>query len=325
MGVNKNAYKRYLIIDELVSRGCYNREELFNQLNIELEISGNEPVSIETLDVDLKDMRRDFNIPILNSRTRGYYYPQAGYRHFGGKELSKEEVRAIAFSASLVGGISEVSLARKAKEILYRLCAKYTTIREELQVVSVEKNDAGLEWLEPLIDAKVKKKAVIIEYGMSKKKSERIYFSVYDIRLFGDQWVVTGFSATKDSVESVALETITGVRNAVGVSYRDNDIFNGEEYFKHWTGIPSHDVNPVKVTFWASTDCIDYLKKHPIHQSQIIVREENGGFMIEMTVCISEDLLVKMMGLGSKVKVIEPMMLVNEFREQTQKMKDYYS
>lgn len=328
MGTTKNALKRYLIIDELVSKGGLSRKDLFRKLNQRLKSSDSESVSIETLDVDIRNMKKEFNAPIKNSKSIGYHYQEEGYRHLQNNQLSEAEVRALDFSLSILAEKNHVTLIREARTILNKIYRKASNGTQSHQVMLSDTSMTvqGVEWLAPLHEAILNKKCVVIDhYSLRQKKVVKHYFSPYALREYRGLWYVIGYTAIKGLVYNLALDRVRDVRDAIGTSYKLDESFDLKKYFKHSVGITTSREKPVKVIFWANADSYYFLKVQPVHQSQKILKEEKGGFILELTVYLGEELFINLMGLGSRIKVLEPPELVEQFREHSKKMKDYYS
>lgn len=327
MPINKNAYLRYRIIDELISTRNYQRLDLLDKLNERLELENGAAVSKETLDNDLKILRSHFKAPIQFNRSRGYHYEQKGYRVFT-NELDKSEIRALDFAIDVLNGNSHIALIREAQTVLNKIFRKASQHQGERRVIISESNldVQGVEFLEPLHTAILDKKCVIIEHrSLRQKKVVRHYFSPYALKEFKGLWYVVGYSAEKEMVINLALDRIKEVREPTGVSYHQDQEFNLSRYYRHSVGITTlPSGRPSKVTFWVSTESVYFINIQPLHGTQRMIEENEKGATFQMEVYLSEELLIALMGLGSRIKVLEPAALVSSIRDHVTKMKRHY-
>ena len=66
------------------------------------------------------------------------------------------------------------------------------------------------------------------------------------------------------------------------------------------------DAVPQVVELWVDNSEYPYLKTKPIHKSQKLVREENGGKIISLHVIVNIELMMALLSYGDYVKVLAP-------------------
>lgn len=327
MPINKNAYLRYQILDELISRGNIERQHLLDELNERLEEQGSTAVAIETLDGDIRFLKKEFKAPIICSRQRGYYYDDPGYRAFTNK-LEKAEIKALDFAINVLNGNSHIALVREAQSVLNKIFRKATERKMEVSTIFSESRlqVQGVEYLEPLHEAILEKKCILIEHrSLRQKKIVKHHFSPYALKEYRGLWYVIGFSEEKEFTINLALDRIKAVRDAIGLSFHQDPEFNLNRYFKHSIGITTlQSGKPSKVRFWASTDSVYFLKIQPLHATQRITEEDEKGAILQMDVYLSEELTISLLGLGSRIKILDPPELIQSVKSHVAQMKKYY-
>jgi predicted DNA-binding transcriptional regulator YafY len=328
MPINKNAYLRYRILDELISQGNIERQHLLDELNLRLEGQGGTSVAIETLDGDIRFLKQEFKAPIICSRKRGYYYEEEDYRIFT-NELEKAEIKALDFAINVLNGNSHIALIREAQSVLNKIFRKATERKREGSTIISESNlqVQGVEFLEPLHEAILEEKCIIIEHrSIRQKKIVKHYFSPYALKEYRGLWYVIGYSAEKEFTINLALDRIKIVRDVAGVSFYRDPAFNLNRYFKHSIGITTlQSGKPSRVRFWVSADSVYFLKIQPLHATQRIMEEDEKGAVVQMDVYLSEELTISLLGLGSRIKVLDPPELIASVKVHVEKMKKFYS
>ncbi len=321
MPLNKNAYLRYLAIDRLLSKRKFSRDQLLKRINSELNLN----ITKFTIDKDLKFLKDHFKAPIKPSKD-GLYYADPEFT-IAGVELSKAEQRALEFAVGVLDGAGDSELVQEAQTIINKIFRKSNTSKSEKKYISsdVSLNVIGLDWLSPLYDAILEKSCIIIEYNSTRqKKVVKHVFSPYLLKEYAGMWYVIGYSEEKAFTIVMALDRIKAIRRA-NVGYHIDPDFDPEKYFKYSFGITHRQYHkPEKVKFWVDKDAYYYMKVRPLHSTQRELEETEDGFIIQLEVYLSEELLITLMGLGGRVKVLSPPELVNDIKNHLLKMNQHY-
>lgn len=321
MPIVKDAYRRYLLLDKYFSGKYFlNRESLLRRINEELE----EEVSDSTIDKDIRVLKNEFRAPI--SAKGGYHYTDSKFS-LPKMKLTPEEIRALDFAAGILSEAGIVPLAQEAKAVITALLRKSGEEHPEHKVISTDLSLSvkGVEWLPQLFEAINSRKALLVMYNSPRKKEvTKHYLSPYLLKEYQGLWYVIGYSKEKKFTLVLALDRIKEIKTA-NVDYQDDPNFNPAAYFKHSIGITHrYGYQPEKVVFWIEKEAYYYMEIQPLHVSQKVLREEKDGFVVQIEVILSEELLIKLMGLGGRVKVMAPANLVAQVKEHLARMSSYY-
>lgn len=320
MPVNKNAYLRYQIIDELLAKKNYSRKELCEKLSDQL---GNS-ISLATLDKDIRFLKDHFRAPI-ESLAGKYFYK--GDFSLSNIKLTRKDERALEFAVGVLDGAGDSELVQEALTIINKIFRKSNTSKSDKKYISsdVSLNVIGLDWLSLLYDAILEKSCIIIEYNSPRqKKIVKHVFSPYLLKEYAGMWYVIGYSEEKGFTIVMALDRIKAIRRA-NVGYHIDPDFDPEKYFKYSFGITHRQYHkPEKVKFWVDKDAYYYMKVRPLHSTQRELEETEDGFIVQLEVYLSEELLITLMGLGCRVKVLSPPELVSEIKNHLLKMNPHY-
>jgi predicted DNA-binding transcriptional regulator YafY len=321
MPINKNAYLRYLTIDKLLSSKAYKRDELRKRLCVALNLK----ISESTLDKDIRFLKENFKAPIKTT-SAGYEYTDSAFS-LSSLKLSKPEQQALEFTADVLGKAGNSELIQEAQTVLNKLYRKLNSGKTDNKIISSDINLTikGTEWLEVIYEAAKEQIGLIVDYNSPRqKKVVKHHLSPYLLKEYRSMWYVIGYSEEKGFTIVLALDRIKDILPS-NVSFHIDPDFNNEKYFKHSLGITHRQYHkPEKVKFWVAKDAFYYMKVRPLHNTQKVLEETEDGYIVQLDVFLSEELLIEFMGLGSRVKVLEPAELVNRIHEEVKKMSHYY-
>ncbi len=321
MPLNKNAYLRYLAIDRLLSKRKLSRDQLFKRVNSELNLN----ITKFTIDKDLKFLKEHFLAPIKSSKN-GLYYDDPKFT-ITVSNLSKAEQRALEFAVDMLENASSSVLIQEAKATINKLNRKLSTGTRDSNVISSDLTlkVEGIEHLSPLYDSIVQKECIIIDYNSPRqKKIVKHHVSPYLLKEYKSRWYVVGYSDQKAFTIVLALDRIKSIRSSNTTFHIDPE-FNATKYFKHSFGITHRQYQkPEKVKFWVDKDAYYFMKVRPLHNSQKVLEEQEGGYIVQLEVFLSEELLIELMGLGGRVRVLSPPELVSDITKHLIKMNQHY-
>lgn len=322
MPLNKNAYLWYLAIDRLLAKRKFSREQLLQRINSELNIN----ITKFTIDKDLKFLKEHFNAPIKPSKD-GLYYADPEFT-IAAANLSKAEQRALEFAIDVLENVSNSVLIQEAQATINKLYRKLNAGKRDSKVISSDVNlkVEGVEHLSRLYDAICQKECIIIDYNSPRqKKVVKHQFSPYALKEYQGMWYVIGYSDQKEFTIVLALDRIKSIR-ASSVSFHPDPDFSPTKYFKYSFGITHRQYNkPEKVKFWVDKDAYYYMKVRPLHSTQKVLEEKEDGYIVQLEVFLSEELLIELMGLGGRVKVLSPPELVSDIKRYLIEMNQHYN
>ncbi len=246
MPLNKNAYLRYQVIDECLTKRSMkypSPEKLLEQIERILD----QRISKETLQKDIRDMKKSsylgFDAPIKYSRSHnGYYYEDSNYtiKKF---PVDYEEKESAEFALALLNQSGSLPYLNRFKNFVERALT-FSKVGDQLQEdlsryiqfeepVTVE----GLQWIEPLVDAIQLNHVVEIVYtSIRGKKTKERALHPYLLKEYDDRWYVYGFDERSEEERIFGLDRIQSLELNEQKDYR---YFKGnrKDVFKHTIGV----------------------------------------------------------------------------------------
>ncbi len=321
MPINKNAYLRYQIIDECLTKRSM-KYPSSGKLIDEIERILGKQIAKETLQKDIRAMKKsaelEFYAPIKYSRAHGgYYYDDPNYtiKKF---PVDYEEKESAEFALTLLNQSGSLPYLNRFKNFVERALT-FSKVEGQLQdnlskyiqfeePVVVE----GLQWIEPLVDAIQLKHVVQITYHSirSKFSKERVLHP-YFLKEYDDRWYVYGFDEKSEEERIFGLDRIQQMRPSKEKDFR---YFSGdrEEIFKHTIGVSRFvgDPKEIKLRFYYPQS--EYILSKPIHESQKVIDEDEESITVKLYLRINYELRALIRSYGEQVEVITPKELLHK-------------
>ena len=121
MAINKNAYTRYLIIDECIRKMHYEKITVNFLKQYILEETGID-VSDRTIKGDIESMRENPQIlaPIENNKKKGYYYTDDSFT-LAGLKLTNDELQKLKDAVDVLQQMAGLKLGNEISKILAKI------------------------------------------------------------------------------------------------------------------------------------------------------------------------------------------------------------
>ena len=335
MPLNKDALVRYRVINRcLVDRQYVSKEKLKEACEEALGIS---PIGGRTIEKDLHDMKNDSGLgyyaPISYDRYHaGYYYYKKGFS-IDKIPINKEEVKALAFAATLLNQFTNIELLEDFSGAVQKIVEAINIRRDMHEVpdykfIEFEKMPLlkGSEYIRFLIDAIVNRKVVRLSYRKFNSGNEFIAnVHPYLIKEYRNRWYLVGLNDDIKEIRTYGLERIQKIEVNERVIFLMDD-FDAQQYFKNTVGIIAPQSEPVYVKLKFNKRQGQYALTLPIHESQELIEETDEYIIISLFVSLTYELFQMIIGWGCDVEVIEPEELRSQIREELEEMmKIYYS
>ena len=321
MPVSKNALIRYKTIDRCL-QNHYRRwtlDDLIEECSKSLcEYEGrDEGVSRRTIQLDIQTMRSDklgYNAPIKVVDHKYYIYEDPDFSIME-SPLSPQDVEKMGEAVKVLRQLSGFQQFAGMDGIVGRLEDLVHVAKDSsYPVIYFDKNDQlkGLEYIEPLHAAILKKRPIRITYKSFRARTPNIFiFHPYALREFNNRWFIFGRRGKKN-IENLALDRIVSLEKSPGVEYLEDPSFIPEEWFKDMVGVTKiQNACPERVVIWASPSDAPYIETKPFHSSQrILEARDDHSTIFELTVIINRELVQLLLGYAEGLKVLHPRKLV---------------
>lgn len=340
MPSNKNAFNRYLILDELLSDRYHNYsiEDLTNILEVRLAKDGFEGVGRRCVEKDIIYLE---NAPIFaeieryKSETgkRCVRYADPTFRIFN-KKLSNEERNLLCEVLETIGQFDGLDNFEWLEEFKAKL-----GVNEHEKIIYFSNNPylKNSNLLGTLFTYIANKVAVHLTYRTFKDDAQKeIDFHPYFLKQYNNRWYVIGAADSDGKILTFALDRIIKVNPLPALSYRTctEDL---TERYEDIIGITYHDNEPIEdIIFWANDNARGYIDTKPIHGSQKELKEERSrqlrakypDLQCGKFYCIScvrnYELIRELCSYGSDVIVLSPEHIQKAVRRRIKEMKDGY-
>lgn len=327
MPVNRNALIRYRVIDSCLRNRyrTWSLEDLVDACSDALyEAEGvDKGVSRRTVQADIETMRSGklgYEAPIVVVDKRYYTYQDRSF-----------SIHKIPLDAQDIHLLSEISgLLRQFKGLNHyaELAEMVSKVEDKLHaqrsrsspVVDFEKNEhlKGLEWLEPLRQAIVARRCVVITYQSFKAmNAAEMPFSAYLLKEYRNRWFVLGRAHKRGApLLNLALDRIRTIHDHHD-TYRANEEIDLATYYSDVIGVTkTFAQRPTTVMFWVRADSVPYVQTKPLHPTQKVCREDADGVIFSIQVIMNFELERELIGFGDDLKVLRPGILQRRIRER---------
>ncbi|MEX2596718.1 MAG: WYL domain-containing protein [Salibacteraceae bacterium] len=329
MPANKYALLRYRIIDRCIrSKGqpYPSKEDLRSACEEALYGSDGEHISISTIEKDIWAMRNEgelgFYAPITFSKQhRGYYYEDSEYT-IAELPLTDDDLSAIKSAAQTLFQFRDIPLFSQfdtaIEKILDRMkISTYEQSDATTDVIQFERGGTykGSEFLEPLFLAARDTRTVTFDYQKFNSNEKRqVNFHPYLLKEYKNRWYAIGMDQDRAAMRTYSLDRIVFLR--VNEEYYNRlDSFDVQSFFKHSVGITVTDEKPQVVRLRFFSKLAPYIMSRPLHDSQIIIRQDDQSIEVELRVLVTIELISEILGFGDQVEVVAPNFLRVKVKE----------
>ena len=293
MPVNKNAYRRYQLIDELLQNGQYP-----SLLSLQSHLDRNGIiVSLSTLEKDIDTLRNEFELPVIYDRYKqGYHYygPNASFslslslQDMETIMLALDRLKILHKSKALIN--TEKSLQRIMKRLHYNLYGWNGTARRRI-TYDPNPDYSGSEILSALYDAISEKRVISFTFNADGTLTDE-NLDPYVLNQFQGKWYLAGFkngypaSYPVDNMTNLVVKQKEFERKEKIPGYSK---FENDHLVDKVTYISQQ--HPVCIRFDASLK--DEIIRHPFQRKQEIVEDGADGILIRLNVNIDDNFVRK--------------------------------
>lgn len=203
---------------------------------------------------------------------------------------------------------------------------------------------SGHKWLNAITDAMRNSRVLHIDYH-SFEKPEPCDFDIepYYLKVVKRRWYVLARSPYYSELnrkknkreggnrpENVymvyALDRILDCQPTES-TFRMNEDFDIDEYFRGCCGVIHSDKKPIKVVVKAYNSGRDYLRTLPLHKSQreLTDRKDSEASYFELEVCPTYDFYQSLLAQADQIEVVEPESVRRQMLDFARKLMSYYN
>jgi predicted DNA-binding transcriptional regulator YafY len=281
--------------------------------------------------LDLQHMRSErfgFNAPIVVVERKYYTYEDRDYS-ISNTPISDYDVAKLKEVVGLMRQLKGLGYFNDLSTMVARLEDKILKQGSEgRSYIDLDKNEQlkGLEYIEPIHAAILKKMPLMLEYQSFKARAakEEVYHP-FLLKQYNNRWFVLGCFDSRDTPMLLALDRINQLREAPAVEYVPPrfDVFT---YFDDVIGVSKTvKQRASNVVLRLRREQLPYLITKPLHPSQTVLKEEEDFVLLSVKVIWNYELEREILGMGELVEVLSPRRLREKIAERLGKLLSMYS
>ena len=171
----------------------------------------------------------------------------------------------------------------------------------------------GTEYLQTVIDAMQRGKELQIIYQPFDGQRAIYHLQPYAMKVYNQRWYIVGYLNEHEGLRNVALDR-TIEMEVTDKSFVVPKDFDAEEYYANTVGIfVNEELKPQKVVLRVYGVHVEYIRSLPLHSSQEEIKTSDGEYSdFQYRLCLTPELITKILSMGEKVEVLEPDILKKE-------------
>lgn len=332
MSTNKHAIIRYQTLDKCFrnSGRNYAIDDLVEECNKSIyEYTGKDTgIKKRQLYDDIRFMESEqgWNVELkkLKDGRKVYYKYEDSNFSISNQPLNETEANQLREALLTLDRFKGLPQYNWINEINARLESSFDLKQKEEIIISFEQNEylRGLEFIPELYNAILYKKVLNIGYkSFNSVEVKSITISPYYLKQYNMRWFLFGKSDDYETITNLALDRIESLVPENKVYINSHIDFN--EYFDDVIGVTIPAGKIEDVVLKVDKQLISYITTKPLHGSQKIKESENS-FEVHLKLIPNYELETMILSFGEKIKVLEPIILVEKLKERINKMKNNY-
>lgn len=335
MSINKLALIRYRTIDECLQNRYrkWTLDDLIEKVSDAIyEYEGiSNGVSKRTIQADIQFMRSDklgYNAPIIVKEKKYYTYEDADFS-ISKTPINQADIDKLKEVVNVLKQFNGFSYFGEMTEVVAKLENNlYKSSKKSRNHIQFESNQLlkGIEYINPLYQAILQKKALLIEYKSFKaqKSQQSIYFP-YLLKEYRNRWFLIAKPRKGKILATMALDRIIAFQELPQEPFVDCVDFDFDAYYADLIGITKSETNKAQeVILKIDKYNAPYILTKPLHTSQKTLKEDENGIIISIEVILNFELEREILGFGESVEVLAPKALVNKIKRRLANASNLY-
>jgi predicted DNA-binding transcriptional regulator YafY len=327
MSINKLALIRYKTIDDCL-RNRYRKwtlDDLIEKVaQVLYEHEGiSSGVSKRTIQADIQVMRSDklgYNAPIVVTDKKFYGYDDPAYS-ITRAPINAADMEKMKEVVGILKQFNGFSYFEEMSAMIARLENNlYRSTHEGRHYIQFENNHLvkGLEYINPLYQAILHQKALLVEYKSFKAvQSQQLICYPYLLKEYRNRWFLLVQLKKGKQLQTMALDRIIEVQELDKEKFLGYDGIDFDHYFNDLLGVTKSEKDRAQqVVLYVNKYHAPYVLTKPIHHSQQLLKEEDNGILIRIDVVVNFELEREILGFGECMKVLSPRSLASRISKR---------
>ncbi len=329
MATNKIALIRYQTIDKCLQNHFrkWTLDDLIEKVSEALyDYEGiTSGVSKRTIQGDIQVMRSDklgYNAPIVVCEKKFYEYEDHEYS-IHNSPVSSADLEKMKEVISVMKQLNGFNYFDDMNEIITRLENNLSKQTEhQPNYIQFEENPLlkGLEHLNRLYQAIVKKQPLLISYQSFKSKNQeakqQVYYP-YLLKEYRNRWFLLAKSRKDKVLNTLALDRMVEFYELANEPFVDETEIDFNNYYNNVIGVTkSVKEREQRVVFKVNKKLAPYVITKPIHFTQKVLEDTDDGTLFSVEVIHNFELERELLGFGEELQVLAPRLLKNRIKKR---------
>lgn len=320
--------KGYAIRQKVIDRCLQNEkgfsiQEIMDKCNLELEERGLHIVSSKnTIRDDITEIQNTYYVDvetICKGRSKKYRYKERGFSIYNAPLSEKDmtNLNEVLANLSMFHGRPQFEWIENTCLHIQSLLSCHPQKTNHVIEFDDNPNLKGRQHITTLFDAIRLEHSLEIEYKTFKAEKAAVFIiHPYYLKEYNNRWFLLAQIDNNQNISNFALDRIVSIKDA-HIKFIRNNQYDFEEYFKDIVGVSRHNNSKMEnVLIHVKKELLPYIETKPIHQSQKLLRQDNEGGIIQISVIPNFELEQVILSYGDGVKVMAPMTLVDRIKKK---------
>ena len=185
----------------------------------------------------------------------------------------------------------------------------------------------GTRFLSTIVNAMKDGKQLWVSYqGFNRPEPHSFLLAPYCLKVFKQRWYMVGKPEDHPEEAEPRVYALDRVKELTMTdkSFRLPKDFKASLFFRSQFGVDRRIREAAKVVVRVSEFDANFIKTLPIHDSQIEMKSEDGWVYFSYYVAPTYDFIQELRKFGSTMEVLEPASLREQFKAESEKLKELY-
>jgi len=335
MPTNKHATIRYLTLDKCFRNPGrrYYLEDLIEACNNAIyEFTGSDRgIKRRQIFEDIKFMKSPdgWNVPLEHYRDGHkvfYRYSDLSYS-INNQPLNETEENQLKEALLTLSRFKGMPQFEWVDELVARLDSGLRLSPSTEKIIEFEQNNylKGLEFITPIYNAILYKKAISVRYQSFKLEDEQnIVLHPYFLKQYNNRWYVFGKNEASEYILNLALDRIISIKESE-VKYVLNTFCDFTEYFEDIVGVTlPNEAKLARVVVKVSKNLFPYIQTKPIHGSQKIKERGQDHVILTFDIMPNYEFESILLSYGEGLEVLAPDGLREKIKNRVKAINEKY-
>jgi len=327
MSINKLALIRYRTIDECLKNRYrkWTLDDLIEKVaDMIYEYEGiDSGVSKRTIQADIQLMRSDklgYNAPIVVTHRKYYSYSDPAYS-ITNAPINNNDIEKMKEIVDVLKQFNGFSYFEEMSDMVAKLENNLNkSTNKTRNCIQFESNQQlkGLQYINPLYQAILHKRPLLIEYKSFKAREARnlIYYP-YLLKEYRNRWFLITRARKGSTLLTLALDRIIDFQELSQEPFVEYKGVDFERYFDDLLGVTKSEKDRAqRVILKVDHQNAPYILTKPMHKSQQVLKEDEDGILFRIDVVLNFELEREILGFGDCMKVLAPRMLAKRIKRR---------